>query len=168
MKLFKKKKPWPFPQRVTVHAVINGVHREVTIRTDELQQIHMHHIPIDSCGRITNISFTKDMIILQKDPPSDPKAPHNIDKNYAPNYGTYNYVDAYDYKGNHLWNISEILGDIGSGVHSGHVCSTDFLICDSKQAYIEGHELFVCWNAYGMRYMIDLDDKKVIHKVITK
>lgn len=49
MKLFRKKKSKPFPPCVTAHAIINGIHREVTVQTvgllPELVRPALHHRP---------------------------------------------------------------------------------------------------------------------------
>ena len=168
MKLFKRRNAERFPSRVTVHTIIDGTHRAVTMRVDDLRQIRMFDTSITCLDRIDHISLTKNMVILQKSSPAYRKNAWTRNKNYSPNYAEYNYVDAYDYNGNHLWNIAEILGDIGCGVHSGQVCDTTWLIEDSKNAYIDGHELFVCWSFHEMRYMIDLTEREVIHKLFTR
>ena len=122
---------------------------------------------ITSLDRIYNISFTKNMVILLTASPKFRNTPAP-NPEYVPDYSAYNYVNAYDYNGNYLWNIAEIIGDVGTGICDGYVCSSKYLLEDSKEKYIEGHELFVCWDCYGMRYLIDLDEKRVLHKMMTR
>ena len=134
MGLFKKKKFKGFPGRVHVHVVIDGKLRNLTIGTEDLRQIRLFDRDISCLDRIHHISFTKNMIILQKSSPLYRYSIADPDPNYVPDYSVYNYVDAYDYDGNHLWNIAEILGDIGCGVHSGQVCAPDWLIENSRES----------------------------------
>ena len=168
MKLFRKKKSKLFPPRVTVHAIINGVHREVTVHTVDLRQLHLFDTPITCLDRIDDISLANNMVILQMSSPAYRKNAWTTDPDYVPNYAVYNYADAYDYKGNHLWNIAEILGDIGCGISGARICTKNLLPADARDAYIEGHELLVCWSWYDRRYIIDLDDRKVIHEMFAR
>lgn len=152
--------------RVIIYAVVDGVLREVSVGAEERKEIWLFDKVITTLDRIHRISFAKNMVIIETGSPANRYSP-KPNPEYVPNYGVYNYINAYDYNGNHLWNIADIIGDVGSGV-GGHICSTKYLLGDSKDAYIDGHELLVCWNAYGMRYLIDLDEKRVIHKMITR
>lgn len=152
--------------RVTIYSVFNDVLREVSVATEDLKEILLFDKKITTLDRIYRISFAKNMVIIETGSPENRYSP-KPNPEYVPNYGVCNYINAYDYEGNHLWNIAEIIGDVGSGV-GGHICSTKYLLGESKEAYIEGHELFVCWNAFGMRYLIDLDEKRVIHKMMTR
>ena len=152
--------------RVTIYSVINDVLRQVSVGTEDLNEILLFDKKITTQDRIYRISFAKNMVLIETSSPANRYTP-KPNPDYVPNYGVYNYINAYDYKGNHLWNIAEIIGDAGSGV-GGHICSTKYLLEDSKEAYIDGHELLVCWNAYGKRYLIDLDEKRVIHKMMTR
>jgi hypothetical protein len=118
--------------------------------------------------RITHISLGNDMVILQTSSPAYRKDGQTRDPNYVPNYAVHNYADAYDYNGNHLWNIAEILGDIGCGISGARICTKNLLPTDARDASIEGHELLVCWSWYDRRYIIDLDDRKVIHEMFAR
>lgn len=153
--------------RVTIHSITNNACRELSVTVEDLKEISLLDNKITTPDQIYHISLARNMIIIQTGSPLYRYAPAP-NPEYAPNYAVNNYINAYDYNGNHLWNIAEIIGDVGSGVLGGHICSVDYLLDDSKDKYIDGHELFVCWNAYGMRYMIDLDEKRVIHKMMTR
>ncbi|MBQ9761749.1 MAG: hypothetical protein IJV82_01580 [Oscillospiraceae bacterium] len=152
---------------VIVYSIVGGVCRRVSVEVENLKEIRLFDKEIKTLDNICDISFAKDMVILQTDSPRYRYAP-KPNPEYKPDYAVNNYVNAYDYNGNHLWNISQIIGDVGSGISGGHICSTDYLLEESKDSYVEGHELFVCWDEYGMRYLIDLDEKKVIHKILTR
>ncbi len=153
--------------KVTVYSVINNICRQGAFEVEDLKEIVLFDKTIITLDYIYNVSFTKNMVILQTGSPENRNAPVT-NPEYVPDYGAYNYVNAYDYDGNHLWNIAEIIGNVGFGICAGHVCSTKYLIEDSKDTYVDGHELFVCWDSLGMRYLIDLDDKRVIHKMMTR
>ena len=151
--------------RVTIYSVIDDVLRTVSVHTEDLNELLLFDKKITTLDRIYRVSLAKNMVIIETSSPENRYAP-KPNPEYVPNYGVYNYINAYDYEGNHLWNIADIIGDVGSGV-GGYICSTKYLLGESKEKYIDGHELLVCWNAYGMRYLIDLDEKKVIHKMLT-
>lgn len=151
---------------VIIYSIINNVCREISVSTEELKEVVLFDKKITTLDRIYRISFATNMVLIETSSPENRYAPAP-NPDYVPNYSTYNYINAYDYSGNHLWNIAEIIGDVGSGV-GGHICSTKYLLGDAKEKYNAGHELFVCWNAYGMRYLIDLDEKRVIHKMMTR
>ena len=153
--------------RVIFYSIVNNTCRQGTVWVENLKELWLHDKKIETQDRIFSVSFAKNMVILLTGSPEYRYAP-DPNPEYVPDYGLYNYVNAYDYDGNHLWNIAEIIGDVGFGICAGHVCSTEYLVEGAQDAYIEGHELFVCWDSLGMRYMIDLDEKKVIHKMITR
>lgn len=153
--------------RITVCTVTNDQARQVAFWTNEAKAIGLAGKRLTALDNICKISLARDMVILLTVSPTYRNG-YVPNPDYIPDYSTYNYVDAYDYEGNHLWNIAEIIGDAGSGICDGYVCSTEYLMKGCEDTYIDGHELFVCWNEDGMRYLIDLDEKKVIHKMITR
>lgn len=149
-------------QRITVYTVVNDECREVTFWTEEAKTIGIGGINLSVSDHISIVSLTKNAVTLLIDSPRFRHAP-----GYVPDYAS-NCVDAYDYEGKHLWNIAQIIGNVGSNICCGHVCSTKFLMGDAKDRYIEGHELFVCWDSNDIRYLIDLDEIRVIHKKMTR
>ena len=148
--------------QITVYTIVGNECREVAFWTDKANEIGIGGVKISVPDNICIVSFTKKTVILVTDSPRFKSSP-----NYTPDYNV-NCVNAYDYNGNHLWNIAEIIGNVESNICYGHVCSTDYLTAESKDLHTEGHELFVCWDSNEIRYLIDLDEKKVIHKMMTR
>ena len=151
--------------RVTICTVVNDQYKELALWTDEAKEIGLIGRRITTLDNIQKISLCKNKFILLT---ASPRFRYSTipSPDFVPNYDI-NCVDAYDYEGNHLWNIAEIIGNVGTNICNGHICSTQYLMGDSRDKYIEGHELFVCWDSNEMRYLIDLDEKKVIHKMLT-
>lgn len=152
--------------RITICTVVNDHCKEVVFWTDKAREIGLSGKRISTFDNICKISLSNNMVILLTASPrfrdsAIPKPDCVLDYDV-------NCVDAYDYEGNHLWNIAEIIGNVGSSICNGHVCSTKWLTGGANEGYIEGHELFVCWDCNEVRYLIDLDEKRVIHKMITR
>lgn len=116
-------------------------------------------------NKLSQISITeKNIITVKADLDFTPTTVHTPLR-------TQNNIDAYDWDGNHLWNISEIVGALKIPFMGGYLWTDSFyketltrdLLRDINEIsnYIEGHILY---SAITDRkgYVIDLDDRKVI------
>lgn len=86
-------------------------------------------------------------------------------------YTTYtNNINAYDRDGNHLWNISDIIG--GDITYVGAVLSTKEIMKNyygfDGQLYDDSCELLNCAAEYDRLYIIDLNRRKLRQVLITK
>lgn len=76
-----------------------------------------------------------------------------------------NNMDAFDWKGNHLWNISDIVGPLKKQFMGGCFWTNDDYneyATGGKRNYIDGHPLYAAITD-GRGYLIDIKDRKVIH-----
>lgn len=81
-----------------------------------------------------------------------------------------NNIVAYDMEGKYLWNISDIAGILMFPFSNGFVATKNdidkFNFTNIKT--IEGHEYYICHTIDEACYVIDLTDKKVVHKSYSK
>ena len=79
-----------------------------------------------------------------------------------------NNVNAYDWQGNHLWNIGELVGDIKMAFDSiTHITSTE-----AKQEFgikvpMNAQGLFRCVSS-GFVFIIDAKNRKMLYKIAGK
>ena len=110
--------------------------------------------PVKSIEHITEVSVTKDLIIITRD-------------QYFTKSHIADNIDAYDWNGNHLWNIKDIIGEICNLYCYGSVVGNYELIqflkgMDKENLYIAGHDYYEC--VTDAHYLIiDLNEKKVVH-----
>lgn len=136
--------------------------------SDLIYNISMRKHTIESLDHIYEISITKDLFIVTTEDPDfrDGRKMASIIKQDR----SINNINAYDWDGNHLWNIAEIVGDIKRSFFGGCVTTKELL--DSHAGFdrtkIEsGHELFAC-TADSYLYIIDLTDRKLLQKLETR
>lgn len=82
-----------------------------------------------------------------------------------------NNINAYDFDGNFLWNISEIVGEMhwyfyGGCIHSKKTLCQEYSIDDSLDIN-ENHEFFTCCTD-AKTYVIDITEKTVVCKLFSK
>lgn len=126
-----------------------------TIDISRLEKIHMGKHTIEALDHIYEISITKDLVIVTTDDPVRDGR---------------NNINAYDWIGNHLWNIAEIVGDIKSPFFGGCVTTKELLASHAgfDGTKIEnGHELFACTSGDYL-YIIDLTDRKLLQRLETR
>ena len=79
-----------------------------------------------------------------------------------------NTINAYDWNGNLIWNITDIVGDIQSRMVGGCLYTDDMLEKSNCKTWVKGHDHYACADWVGRSYWIDLCDKRVIHTEISK
>ena len=74
-----------------------------------------------------------------------------------------NNIDAYDWDGNHLWNIADIVGDIKMAFYGGYVCTKetyqDYYGYDESKVP-DSHDLYAA-STDGRLYLIDLETRRI-------
>ena len=128
-----------------------------------LKKIYMKTHVLEPLDQIYEMSITKDLLILTTEDPAFRN--ENLQEDRSTNN-----IDAYDWNGNHVWNIADIVGDIKTPFFGGSVSSQELLKShwgfDASKVK-KHHELFSC-TAGDYLYVIDLTDKKLIQKLQTK
>ena len=135
--------------RVTI--LIDGKRLHFESKLDDLYQISVMHHFVDFADRITEISITKDYIIVVT-LPRDCKTNDNI--------------NAYDWDGNHLWNIGDIVGDIKIPFCGGQVVTAKQLNePNCLESIDEVPSVLYSCVAGGFLFIIDPIQKRVIKKI---
>ena len=115
--------------------------------------------------KITDISITKDLIIIITEDRDFREGADDIQ--FVKNCRKTNNINAYDWQGNHLWNIGEIIGDVQMACFGGGVTTSELLenagIC-LDVLYNGEHNLYSC-SVGGVLYVIDLNDRKILSKL---
>lgn len=153
-----------------IYTVINGKFAHVQLSCKEIKRIGTHRFPIELLDHAYEISITKNLLIVTTANPA-----FRNGAKWAPMMEEsvpVNNINAYDWDGNHVWNIADILGDLKMFCYGGSVTTVDALrghtqFDESLYAGTEGHELFSA-NAGCLSYIIDLDERKVIQKLLYK
>lgn len=116
--------------------------------TDYLNGLYINCHPLKKKGHITEVTVGKNIVIIKQDA----------------YYEGGNNINAYDWKGNHLWNIAEIIGDSNRMYNGGNICSKRILETRwgfVPEKYPVGHTFYNCVSE-GNAYIIDLEDRKVV------
>ncbi len=81
---------------------------------------------IESSENIYEISITKDFVIITTEYAVQSKS-DTIKNSTAINKIFTNNINAYDWNGNHLWNIADIVGDLNIPYFGGTVTTKDIM-----------------------------------------
>ncbi len=95
---------------IQIETMITGQHTKMELYTDGIYEVNFENFKIESLDKIWGLFVLQDMIIIKK---SDRAFRQgiviadltNVDRRQ-------NNLEAYDKKGNFLWNIGDIIGDI--------------------------------------------------------
>jgi len=80
-----------------------------------------------------------------------------------------NNIYVYDHNGEFLWNIADIVGDVslpytGVSAHSKETLVEAWSLSFDEKKAIAGHDFLVCRDWGGIRYIIDVTQKKLIDR----
>lgn len=120
---------------------------------------------IKSMDNIYGINITKDFIILTK---KDRAYRNNNEKlltDEAFGERRINNIEAYDWDGNLIWNIGDIVGDIGKPFYGCNVVAKNMLsskMADKMPESAESHDLLICHA--GWIFVIDLETRELLGK----
>lgn len=119
-------------------------------KLDDLYQISVMHHFIDFADRIMELSITKDYIIVV-----------TLPRGYKGNN-----INAYDWEGNHLWNIGDIVGDINISFLGGQVVTAKQLNePNCLESIDEVPSILYSCVADGFLFIIDPIQKRLIKKI---
>lgn len=139
-----------------------------TADAENIKQLSLYAHILESPDVIHGIAITKDYLIVMTE---DPDLRNSTSAPLIKKNRSTNNINAYDWAGNHMWNIAEIVGEITASFWGGTV-TTKELITDhvgvDPQKINENHDLFVCTATNDCLYIIDLTEKKLVQKVQTR
>ena len=154
---------------LVVSVLING--NSLNLNTDlyNVKYLGWGNKTINFLDNILDISITKNLVIVTTEDPDFQNGAQIIPwvKDHEI---TNNNINAYDWNGNHIWNIAEIVGNIKMCFCAGHVNSVkDFKdyygFMESK--YNKEHDFFSC-TTYAHLYVIDLTERKLVQRLDIK
>ena len=119
---------------------------------------------IESSENIYEVSMTKDFVIITTEYTVQSKSDTLSTKIFT------NNIDAYDWDGNHLWNIADIIGDLHIPYFGGTVTTKDVMknhFGFDEFKYDDSCELFCC-SAGNHLYIIDLNCRKLVQVLETR
>jgi len=152
-----------------INILINGKVLTLAFNSGIVKQLVFNKDILQSEDRIISVSVAENQVIIVTEDPGFRNGATNVDS-VKPYNIKENNINAYDWNGNYLWNISEIVGEINMTFFGGCVSSISAL-CEhlefDKQKYSEDLEIYTC-TAGGKTYVIDLKDKKVIQTLSAK
>lgn len=131
------------------------------IESSGLYQLYgLQHI-IELQDKICNIYILKDMIIIRAE-----DRDFRYGAKTAPFYKDnrqINNIDAYDWQGNHLWNIGDIVGDIKRAFDGGGLTTKASVQQDNRLLDVGdcSSDLFYCI-ADARRFLIDPIQKSIL------
>lgn len=146
-----------------MHILINGEVLTLSINTNTMKQVGFNKEILKLEDDIINISVTSNMVIIATEDPDFRNGLNQVDFVKACKIKK-NNINAYDWDGNYLWNISDIVGEIDMAFFGGCVSSINKLSNHygfDQLKYSADSEIYTCV-AGGKMYVIDLKRKKVI------
>ena len=153
---------------IRLNVLINGNRLSIcTMASDALKELHLLGAKnISSLDNITSVNVTKDFIILSK---TDRAFRDGTKKSVGYDETRdrcINNIEAYDWDGNLVWNIGDIVGNIHRPFWDGIVIAGK----DFEKVYgrpipeeCSKHDL-LCSAADNILYVIDLSNSKLIGK----
>lgn len=148
---------------VRINVLIDQKLRSLSLDCSNLKELGLRKFPLKASEDIYEISITKDLVIVS----TESVIPGNATslKKIFPNN-----INAYDWDGNHLWNIADIVGDMGVPFWGGTVTTKEIMqgsVEFDGRKYDDVCELFCC-SAGNHLYVVDLDKRKLIQVLGTK
>ena len=125
-----------------------------------LKDFNLNDCAVKSLDCIYEISIAENIVIITTEEP----AFRNGDK-MSCEYEecSRECIKAYDWNGNFLWSIDDIIKDIRVPIYGGNLFSVDMLKSECPEINVDESHLFFNVCAAGKRYVVDLTDKKVLY-----
>ena len=122
---------------------------------------------LKSSKNIYQISITKDLVILTTE--YAPQSESDQSPSTSLNKIITNNIDAYDWDGNHLWNIADVVGNLEIPFWGGTVTTKELVkpYVNFDKSHGDIGDLFSC-TAGNFLYIIDLNNRKVLQTIETK
>ena len=143
--------------------LMNDSRLSVSIKSTELKYFKISDQILSFLDNIYEMSVYKDMIIIttaDRDFRNWDGKPVSLLKDSR----EVNNIDAYDWNGNHLWNIADIVGDIKMPFYGGTLMTKKYFEQHVKKLNMDISDdtpLFIA-HADPRAYIIDLTQNKVI------
>ena len=148
-----------------ISAIIN--HKVVRFEVAEaknIKQLSMSAHVLDSLDSIYEISISKDYLIVTRE---DPDLRNSLVAPLIKDDRSVNNIDAYDWAGNHIWNIAELVGDIKAAFWGGSLITADtasFYLSETNKE----HEYYMCNASNDFSYIINLTEKQLVQRFQTR
>lgn len=130
-------------QDFVLSAKINNQWQFISIQNDHFS-LKRTILKLDQ--KLRGLALSKNKFFVLYDPTNDGKK--------------FNNIDAYDYHGNHLYNIGDIIPEKQSYLYVS--------INDTEVSTSEGHEFLICSTFDCINYIVDITEDKFIKSVFTK
>ena len=154
---------------IQIQSIFDRKRVAFSIEADELKNLFVSDKLIALKDNVLEIGMTKAMLLI-----------HSKDRDFrdgamiAPKEKDdrrINNIDAYDWEGNHLWNIGDIVGDIKRQFNGFDLTTRELLkgelpkgFADDLDPSLDSHDLLICIADIYM-YIIDLQDLKILKKI---
>lgn len=152
---------------IRIHIAFNGKVKSIAIENiNELKRLNLCEKCISSLDNITEMSITESLIIITTEDPvfrDGNKCSHDFSDCST------DTIKAYDWNGNLQWSIGDIIKDIVPPIYGGFIIEKS-TICDyvENMSLLDNNScLYACFFG-AWKYVLDLKNKCVIAKVLTK
>ncbi len=133
-----------------------------------LNHLYLCSQRIGSSQNIYEISITKDFVIITTEHAVPSESGTEKDST-AINKMLTNNIDAYDWDGNHMWNIADIVGDLKIPYFGGTVTTKQLLKRpDFDESKCDEQSDLYCCTAGNHMYIIDLSSLKLLQILETR
>lgn len=146
-----------------IHALINQKLLTIAADSPAIPIVCLSKQVVARNEKAIGISITKDTVIITTQYALESESKGKL-------LSITNNINAYDWNGNHLWNIADIIGDLKIPYLGGTVTTSDILKKYpgfDAQKYDTDCELFSCSSADRL-YIIDLNRQELIQVLETR
>lgn len=147
-----------------INALFNQKLLNISTDNFAVNNLYLHSHMIESPENVYEISITKDFVIITTEYAVQSQNDINSTKILT------NNINAYDWDGNFLWNIADIVGDLKIPYFGGTVTTKDIMkkhFGFDELKYDDSCELFCC-SACNRLYIIDLNCRKLVQVLETR
>lgn len=134
---------------ISVDIFMDNEHKYFSIGVSKLEEISIFGNVVKNLGEVYEITIAKSQIIITN------------------NYGSHNNINSYDWYGNHLWNIGEIITNNTDTYDGCAVISKEQAIKSSPDIDVsnfqEGHDFLIAVSG-AYHYIVDLNEKCFIYQ----
>ncbi len=150
---------------IDIQVYIGGKCLIFSISLKQFIEIKFFDFIVSKADRICSIIIAENLIIIKTQtkyiPEEQRTKPNVIPHEYCV---TLNNVDAYDWSGKHLWNISDVLDSMMFPIYNQHLINSELSlawlgISKEEQA---GYDGFYFANSEAFNYIIDPTEGKLI------
>lgn len=151
-----------------LNVLINQKLLHITTNALEVNELSLCLHKLKSLANIYEVSITKDFVIVTAEEMSQKES--GFLNCRSEKIGFVRNIHAYDWKGNHLWSIADIIGDTGMPLWGGTVTTKELLkahVDFDESKCDEQCELYCC-TAGSRMYIISLNSLKLLQILETR